>query len=35
MGFFKRKKDEEVKKDEFVYIKAVEGNKLIVSRNKD
>ena len=28
-------KDEEVKKDEFVYIKAVEGNKLIVSRNKD
>jgi membrane protein implicated in regulation of membrane protease activity len=28
-------KDEEVKKDEFVFIKAVEGNKLIVSRNKD
>ena len=28
-------KDEEVKKDEFVYIKAVEGNKLIVSRKKD
>ena len=28
-------KDEEVKKDEFVFIKAIEGNKLIVSRKKD
>jgi len=28
-------KDEEVKKGEFVYIKAVEGNKLFVSRSKD
>ena len=28
------KNDEEVKKDEFVFIKAVEGNKLIVKEIK-